>query len=550
MAPLHWPMVTPVEIEGGTVRELSDLFEHAERSINGFLRRALEANYLPSGVRLLLLPTVAPQKLKLDLKIPALTRGPRDETWERIVWQMAQAATWNERNRTSYFRRFLQEYHGPRGSVAFFHAKDADQQISLPAIHLLQYAYKHGEKSVNAPASSDAPAIPDHAISGDQSFPEVSLGELTVNVKEWQAFSDQQRPEVEFVPSFATDNEHDRQSVERLAQEIASDSEYLARIAPLASLGTVILAAPRQFHLAANLHKQLGTAGLNLVVEPHIPITSDLLLRCYLLADRLCTLFFTTTSYVQLREDTAASETFQMMAHSLGNALTYLPPGNQRIESVIFVEEAHLRAARWLHAVKQPDKSRLVDWGSPGKKKKPFEETLKAATFTPPQEDFTVEASLLHGREVDPRLFALIIELARNLQNHSKNGKGSLTIVHSRDAECCEIEITSDCDFTCARDLKRAIELRSNNQPGERGLDFVWRLVEKLSGGNASCIYTVGQKPFISTASLDASPKVILNVGDNVTRHLNLPETQRDTDVPFAFRCLVTSVRIEPSTTQ
>jgi hypothetical protein len=549
LPPAYWPIVTPVEIGHGEVHELSDLFEHADKAINQFLRRALEEKYLPAGVRLILLPIVKPEKLKLDLNIRAFTCGPRDTMWEGIVWEMARAADWNARNRASYFQRVLEEYEGFRGSVVVFHAGEPDRKICIPEIHLLQFAYKSVKKNGGFVASHNSPKIPDEIVGGDAQFPTVSLSALTASFNdEQQQIFEHARPEVKFVPAFASDTEKGKKAIKGIGEEILADAEYLTRVASLVSLGTVILAAPRQFYLAASLHKLLGTSGLNLVVEPQVPITSDLLLRCYLLADRLCSLFTTTASYAHSREDNAASETFQMVAHSLGNALTYLPPGNERIESIIRVEEANLRAARWFYASKEPSKSQLVSWEVPDKKNKPFEEILKTAVFTLPDEKgFILDAKILHGKNVDPRLFALIIELTRNLQKHSKAKKGSLVVRQSQDKKCCEIEIISDCDYTCPRDLQRTIARLHKNEQGERGLDFVWALLKKLSADSASCIYTIGKTPQKTTALFNSSPMVRLNIGADVTHQLKLSKDEQDTDVTFSFNCLITGLHLEPT---
>lgn len=499
--------------------------------VQALISMAAEEGVLPEQVLLVQVIHVRPDHV--DFGSPAVVRRERHK--QLLAADVVQAIGVRDSGK-SFFKQAAED--SARGGIVALISKRISKQDFSPldsrfvSLHLKNPAAIDGVNLSYSPKANDA--------RGDwfliKRFEDVLDENAAALAAELQQVSAAPEPRFE---------KHVKDSPMTQSMEILCESDYLRHFAPLVSCGDVLLCAPTIYNLPPNQHEQrlsIGGGGCMFVLAEQPDVA--LVRRLSLFSHKIIATIWAYQDLVRMAAEKSraagAEDAFQMIAHSLGNALNYLPAGSSKVEAIIRVEEANIRAARWLHSAQSP---KLVRWGGDERLPMSFAKVLELATFLP-EEQFSIKTEDLNGTEVDPRFQALIIELARNLQQHSATKKGEIVVRLAADKRTCAIEIKSDCDYTCAGAIKNALEALKEGRAAERGLTFVWLLAEKLASDEAECIYAVGtdakrkgRKPWITGTRDDLRLKIHLSVGSGVEEQLSRKKNDRDAGKSFAFHC-------------
>jgi hypothetical protein len=511
LAPLEWPSSRALPEVRGT--SLATMLEHPKR-VRKILRDALDENYLPHGVLLMLAAEVTP--LSADLKVEnkgldKASSGLIASGFQHLAGLMASAIAWNKEHQRSFFQR-LSQYTGSHASVAVFRRRPANR-IEGTVFHVAEFAFQAPE---SAPAMLALDARYDRLV-------------LPADDEPQERGSDPGELEL----SLSTD---DAQFV-TFSRQIRDDRPYLSHVASFIPYANLVLAAPRVFYGEADFQRRLGSLGLNVLFHPDVEIDRELVTRVYLLADRLNAMFHLSTAAHLDGRLSGASQAFGIVEHSLKNARFHRRTGDERLDAVLDTELLNVRGARSLLTG-----ATTTDLFTP----KTASTLATALSHYGDGSSFSLDVTALIGRTVSHAFVSILIEIARNQQKDGKTG-GLLEVRLSGD-ESATIFASTTCTCAEAKNLREAVSRgmpRSDNVTLE-GMQALLVLCDFISTSGSVISFEVdeplpGQEAAGNCLLPSHGTVVSCRFGIQLAMMLRASE---DNDVKFISRTEISGLRL------
>jgi len=257
-------------------------------------------------------------------------------------------------------------------------------------------------------------------------------------------------------------------------------------LVPLLRNGVAVVAAPNQLYTddvesAALLRRQLGASGISFVFQNDTLINADLLRRCYLLAERLQSIFTLGTALFRVGEGigerigerAGARDALVMVSHSLNNAPDYLGKRQYVAKDILYLERMNAIAAFFLETGEAPQSNRLEPWTT---NDVGLDVRLWRALGTK-RKNVTIEAEGFEAAAVDHRLIAVLLELVRNTADR---GPGGRLKVHRANSGLT-IESVSKCVASGVNKARDALEAVQRGHRQYHGLGFVLMLLDVMA---------------------------------------------------------------------
>jgi hypothetical protein len=487
-----WIFRQPLELPE-EIGRLEDLPLWAPQLAAKYLKKCFEASYLPNTVLLVLHAVVSPDLFGLDLHSPLLLPTRNAGLTDQLVRRFVYVSLANQLHRASFHQRIVREFYGKHGAALLFISGNSRPDLKPPCVHLLQLAYK-AEWPPHLWADLDSVALPqDTNGTPDKGWFEFATQRYSSNWDQVVGRDFAFHPKVTHRVSHPIDCDLSEKSEfkVKVEQALAEDHDYLRRVGCLLPLGNVLLVSPRPVHVLGRrrtLQKQLGFSGLTLVLSPDAEITVELIRRCHLVADRLNSLLNTAVSVGARSRGAGAEDAFQMITHSFGNAVSYVPAEAPQATRVLLVEDQVVRAARLLFTHGKPQKDDSLEFSERWV-------TWMADACCKQGQELNFDPGPLPGSRIESRLFALLLELGRNCVKHSSANPKHGTMMVSRQAgsDHCRITTNNSCDYRCPRDLLEKARMMDGKRLRTEGLDFILWLTWSLAGRNASVVFKVSE---------------------------------------------------------
>lgn len=486
-----WIFRQPLELTE-EIRRLEDLPLWAPKLAASYLKTCFEAGYLPDSVLLALHAVVSPELHGLDLQSPLLWRKHSSDLNERLLRRFVYVSLANKLHKASFHQRIVRDFHGKHGAALLF-LKGKRKNLEPPCVHLLQITYE-AEWPPHVWEDLDKVKLNPEA-NGPRNEPWLEF-RIEQHKNAWSEVVERTfpfDPNVRHSVWHPSDCEPSEKSEFKAKVEmaLAEDHAYLRRVGCLLPFGSVLLVSPRPVHVRGKrspLQTQLGFSGLTMVISHDAEITTDLIRRCHLVADRLNSLLSTAISVGSRCRSAGAEDAFQMITHSFGNAVSFVPPEAPQATRVLLVEDQIVRAARLLFTHSEPlDEDCLT-------LNEQWMRSLRDACCKPKQVlDF--HPGPLAGARIESRLFAILVELGRNCVKHSSENpkRGTMTVSRQSESGRCRIATSNSCDYRCPRDLLDKARAMDGKRLRTEGLDFILWLTRSMAGHGGRIVFEVSE---------------------------------------------------------
>lgn len=466
---LTTPLKLPVNL--GAWEQLAVI---GKKEVLTLMSLAASERVLPDQVLLAQIIHIRPDHV--DFGSPALVR--REQHRRLLAADVAQAVGVKDSGK-SFFRQASQD-NTPGGVVALISKTQSKHDFASSDSQFIQIVLKN-------PFAIDGTNLKYSAGEGDwlriDSFESILAENSTTLADELQKLAS--APE----PSFASPRITNRKKTKSM--EILCEKDYLRHFSPLVACGDVLLCAPT-VHLPENERDQIASIGGGgcMFVLTGTPDVA-LIRRLSLFTHKIIATIWAYQDLVRMAAEKSraagAEDAFQMIVHSFGNAVNYVPPEAPQATRVLLVENHIIRAARLLFTRSMPG---LRDWL---KREDDWIGLLAAASCKQEEKLDFVAGPLLEQDRIDSRLFALLLELSRNCVKHSSENpkRGTLEVQAGSTSHSLRLLTENACDYCCPRDLWDKFSKEGKSISREKGLDFILWLAQSLAGDRGSVVFEV-----------------------------------------------------------
>lgn len=498
----------PIKVKSGNLASFAVHWKDTEEVLEKYLLRAMQQKFLPETVILAQFVSVPPKHAPPDLRAPAVVRTSesRFEDYLRaylFIANYVKSKTWSFHNRANEF------LHSPASTLLVFTVgQHPPKEHPFDGVNVIWVNFE----------TKDLPSC--EWLAGIQSLELIAAGEPTISGfskspilemlkhpknKDALTFNPGSSPKPKVRVYCKVEMSPDEQLAVSAFADTLLTERYLAHVLPCVLCGPVVLVvAKKVFFDTQEQNKLVDNSGLTAMFRTGTRIGYSELEDCYRAGHRLSTIFTNLHSIAQFvgereREQgrsVGAANAFRMITHSLGNAIIYARRGADEVERVLKLESYTVAAAGALYS-REPvtDMHAEPPWEIAGceigGKIESLDESIRAGTFLS-AENFTIKAGCMRGKRAEPRFVALLVELARNMEQHSLKKLGSISLTTGANEGLITLKLTSDSDYCYPRDLPDKFRFWRQTLDASRGLDFVWLLLRSLATDATSLSFRFG----------------------------------------------------------
>lgn len=498
-------LATPVRLpELENIGDAERLIAEGRKHVKDLIKKAICNGVLPPGIKFLQCVHVRPGHV--DLGSPLAVH--RDHHQQIVSANLLRAHQVQPKN--SFFFEVMQNKGLPHGAVALISKDRAVKKLrgtSEPPFIKVWF---------------DKPLAPDvKKLTGYSEKPLCDGWHWIDNLEELL------RVNHGWLSAYASEPDHWELSVPTGIN--ISDEFIKASIAPLVACGHVLLCAPAIY--ASDSKDPLGGGGCMFVLE-RLPDV-HLIRRLFLVSQKLISTISTYQDFVRSASASGANAAIRMITHSFGNAVNYIPESSPKALHVLQAEEVVVRAAGLLLSEDQSENTNE-------RNRRPFGQQLIRDASCKGGEVLEIQTDL-DGKKIDCRLFALLLEVARNCVEHSADSPKSGTLrFFSPNGNPCIVG-SNQCTYIPVRDLKKKLEHINASIVLVKGFDFVIWLARALATSETKILVKITRaaarsdnEGFVVLATRFREMPIELAIDEYVMRLL--PKLEADGDVSEKFR--------------
>lgn len=429
--------------------DLEVLCEHGGEQMVSLLRSAITNEVMPPSVLLAQIIQVLPRDLTVSFEIPTLIRR---EYAKSIIPPIVFHGAFVRRSGLSLFRNAVEElksHERERGIICTVSNESVQPNLTISSADMLRVLLTTSRSRRGKRTPRFKPL-------------QVDLDDLGVNAPEWGLIRtgrlahliegvNGDTPSPPSVQPFF-DDPHGLKIIFG-----DTPSEYLSHMAPIAAIGHIVICVPRlyAFDSTKNELEDMGGGGCFFVVEGELNV--NLLESLYLIAHKMCSAVSGMQEVARAVSDETFAKTFRFISHSLKNSVERGIPPNASKEMVgraLTLERYTAKAAGALKN-KKIDPQQVIKWDTGGFNGEPVGRTIEEALSSSSYK-VNLDDSSIKDAQVDPRLVAGLVELARNLSRHHPSDEGEATIRIQRDkrsVKAISIQLATKCIYDDVQDL-------------------------------------------------------------------------------------------------